>query len=220
MQQLKNTIAILLPLFFIFVSPVSSASTQSEIDNAISSLQHRWAVIKYQTDEEQQETAYKALAEDAHVVSQKYVGHAEPLTWEAIILSTYAGAKGGLGALSLVEKARDLLLRAEKIDADTLQGSIYTTLGSLYYQVPGWPLGFGDDDKAREYLTRALQYNPDGIDPNFFYGDFLLGEGEYAKALPYLLKAEQAPARKGRELADEGRKKELVSMIKRAKENL
>ena len=40
--------------------------------------------------------------------------------------------------------------------------------------MPGWPIGFGDKKKAEEYLKKALAANPDGIDPNFFYGDFLL----------------------------------------------
>ncbi len=54
-----------------------------------------------------------------------------------------------------------------------LNGSAHTSLGSLYYQVPGWPVAFGDNDEAAKHLARALQINPNGIDPNFFYGDFL-----------------------------------------------
>jgi Tfp pilus assembly protein PilF len=53
--------------------------------------------------------------------------------------------------------------------------------GALYYQVPGWPIGFGDKDKANELLKKALALNPDGIDPNYFYGDFLLKEKKRLK---------------------------------------
>jgi hypothetical protein len=56
------------------------------------------------------------------------------------------------------------------IDPRALQGSAYTSLGSLYYQVPGWPIGFGDDKRAEAMLLKALEINPDGIDPNYFYG--------------------------------------------------
>ena len=38
---------------------------------------------------------------------KQYPGRAEPLVWKAIVLSTHAGAKGGLGALSMVREARD-----------------------------------------------------------------------------------------------------------------
>ncbi len=41
------------------------------------------------------------------------------------------------------------------IDGSVLQGSAYTSLGTLYYQVPGWPIGFGDDEKAEELLEQA-----------------------------------------------------------------
>ena len=50
-----------------------------------------------------------------------------------------------------------------------MDGAAYTSLGALYYQVPGWPLGFGDDAAARTMLRKGLAIDPDGIDAN--YGD-------------------------------------------------
>jgi len=108
------------------------------------------------------------------------------------------------------------LLAAEKINPNALNGSIYTSLGSLYYKVPGWPIGFGDKKKAREYLEKALQLNPTGIDPNYFYADFLSGQGEYAKAVEYYKKALAAPARPGREDADAGRRQDVEEGLKTA----
>ena len=35
-----------------------------------------------------------------------------------------------------------------------------SSLGVLYYKVPGWPIGFGDKDKARDLLQKALAVNP------------------------------------------------------------
>ena len=138
------------------------------------------------------------------------------MVWEAIILSSYAKFAGGLSALSKAKAARDLLERAEKIDPAALNGSIYTSLGSLYYKVPRWPIGFGDKKKARAYLEKALQINPDGIDPNYFYGDFLLEQGEYAKARTYLEKALASPPRNGREDADQGRRTEVEQDLEKA----
>jgi Tfp pilus assembly protein PilF len=96
-----------------------------------------------------------------------------------------------------------------EIDPNALQGSAYTSLGTLYFKVPGWPVGFGDDDKAEELLKKALVINPDGIDPNYFYGDYLLEQKRYAEAEQALLKAQQAPARPERPLADAGRQEEI-----------
>jgi tetratricopeptide (TPR) repeat protein len=83
----------------------------------------------------------------------------------------------------------------------------------LYYQVPGWPIGFGDDKKALENLKRGLAINPDGIDPNYFYGDYLFRKGDYDGAERALRKALQAPARPGRKLADEGRRGEIAQLL-------
>jgi Tfp pilus assembly protein PilF len=98
-----------------------------------------------------------------------------------------------------------------------LDGSAYTSLGTLYAQVPGFPVGFGDDDKARKLLLKALELNPHGIDPNCFYADFLYREGQYAEALEYLGRAAQAPPRPGRESADKGRRAEIDALTAKAR---
>lgn len=190
----------------------------AQLDNSIKDLQHAWAKANYRTPEKEQEAAFKALSEQAHQVSAAHPGRAEPLIWEAIILSGYAKAKGGLGALKLAEQARDLLLSAEKINPLALDGSAYTTLGSLHYKVPRWPFGFGDTKKARAYLEKALQINPAGIDPNYFYADFLLEQKEYAKAGEYFRKALNAPPRPGREDADEGRRADIREGLKQVEQ--
>lgn len=191
------------------------------LEDSIHQLQTRWAEIKYRmTDEEKQEAAMETLTTQAAQVSASYPGRAEPLIWQAIITSSQAGIKGGLGALGLVKDAKKLLEQAEAIDANALNGSVYTSLGSLYYKVPGWPVGFGDDDKARAYLQKALAINPTGIDPNFFYGEFLYEQEEYAAAIQALERALRAPARPGRELADAGRKQEIQGLLASARKKM
>jgi tetratricopeptide (TPR) repeat protein len=123
-----------------------------------------------------------------------------------------------MGALRLVKAARQLLLQAEALDPKALDGSVYTSLGSLYYQVPGWPIGFGDKKQAVIYLHKALELNPDGIDPNYFYGDFLVEQGDYRAAVPVLEKALKAPPRPGREIADRGRREEVRRTLQKARD--
>ena len=133
--------------------------------------------------------------------------------WQGIILSSWAGAEGGLGALGKVKEARAELEQALALEPDALQGSAYTSLGALYYQVPGWPIGFGDEAKAGELLQKALTLNPDGIDSNYFWADYLIGQKRYAEARTALLKAQAAPPRPGRELADKGRQQEIRELL-------
>ena len=118
------------------------------------------------------------------------------------------------GPHTLVKQARQDFQAALALDERSLDGSALTSLGSLYYQVPGWPIGFGDDDKARELLTRALEINPEGIDSNYFYADFLLDQGDKDGARRYFEKALQAPARPQRPLADRGRRDEIQAKLK------
>lgn len=176
-------------------------------------IQQRWARIRYQLPEPERAAAFEQLARDAGALVAAHPQQAEPLIWQGIVLSTWAGAKGGLGALKLVKEARQALEAALAIDETALQGSAHTSLGSLYYQVPGWPLGFGDDKQAEHHLQKALSINPDGIDPNFFFGDFLLTQGKPERARPYLDKALRAPARPGREVADAGRREEVRALL-------
>jgi len=118
-----------------------------------------------------------------------------------------------LGALALAKESKADLEKAISINGDALLGSAYTSLGALYFNVPGWPVGFGDDKKAEKLLKQALTLNPSGIDSNYFYADYLISEKKYAQAREYLLKAQQAPARPGRSVADAGRKQEIAAKL-------
>lgn len=200
---------VLLMVLCLAAQPLWAAALETELAD----IQHRWAEIQYQVPEDEKEKAFEGLADEAEQFVAHYPNRAEPLIWQGIVLSTYAGAKGGLSALGLVKDARKSLEAALAIDPEALDGSAYTSLGSLYYQVPGWPLGFGDDDKARQYLQKALAINPDGMDANFFFGDFLLDQGEPERARSYLQKVLEAPARAGRDVADAGRREEAMSRL-------
>lgn len=180
--------------------------------DAIAELQHAWAKGYYSTPKGEQDDYFEALQNKAHQVSEQFPGRAEPLIWEGIITSTHAKYQGMFSAGGTAKKARDLLLAAEKIDPNALDGSALTSLGSLYYKVPRG-ISFGDHDKAREYLERALKVNPNGIDQNFFYGEFLSEKGEKPKAIEYLKKALAAPARPGRDDADSGRRSEIQQLL-------
>jgi tetratricopeptide (TPR) repeat protein len=207
-------------LLLSFIALSSSAFADEKLDAEIAQIQHDWARANYQTPKDAQESAFKTLTEQAHQLTTNSANAPEAMIWEGISYSGYAKAKGGIGALKFAEKARDLLLASEKINPHALQGSAYTSLGSLYYKVPGWPIGFGDKKKARSYLEKAVQINPVGIDPNYFYADFLSEQGDYAKAVEYYKKALAAPARAGREDADAGRRKEVEEGLLLAEKKL
>jgi tetratricopeptide (TPR) repeat protein len=186
------------------------------VNDAVQSIQSRWAQINYDLDEGGRAKAFAELAEAAHALVEQSPGRAEPLIWEGIVLSTQAGSMRGFSMLKaggVAKSARDRLLEAEKIDPTALQGSIYTSLGSLYAEAPGWPISFGDKDKARAYLQRALELNPNGIDSNYFWGKFLQGQQDFSAARSAYEKALAAPDRPNRPRADAGRRAEISAAL-------
>lgn len=211
------------PLKSLFISSLIASAlflAHAETPDDLVQLQQHWATIKYQQTNPSQEQDFTKLIAQAAQASQQHPNDARYLIWEGIIRASYAGSKGGLDALSEVKAAKKLFEQALALDETALDGSAYTSLGSLYYQVPGWPIGFGNDKKAREYLLKGLDINPSGIDANYFYGDFLLQQKEYKAAIAVLEKALLAPPRPGRETADEGRQQEITQAIAKAQQKM
>ena len=213
-------LASVLPLAGLVAAfPVAAADTPAAATVAVDAaapvvrLQTRWAEIKYGLAANAQAAAFEALATEADALVSAHPRDAAVLTWRGIVQASWAGAKGGLGALPLVKKAKADFEAALAIDEAVLDGSAHTSLGSLYYQVPGWPVGFGDEDAAREHLQAGLRMNPDGIDSNFFWADFLRDQGEDEAAIAAFRKALAAPPRPGREAADAGRRTEIDAAL-------
>jgi len=195
------------------------AAAAGPVEDAVSAVQRDWEVIRYQTPASEREKRFESLAVKAHQISQTFPGRSEPLVWEGIVVSSWAGEKGGLGALGLVKQAKTMYEQAIQIDGKALDGSAYNSLGVLYYKVPGWPVGFGDKDKAKELLQKGLALNPQGIDPNFFYGEYLAETKHADEAVSYLERALQAPPRPGRQIADTGRREEVRALLAKLKTN-
>ncbi len=179
----------------------------------ISEIQQRWAVANYELTGEEQVAAFDALVLEIDRDVSQQPENPDLLIWKAIVESTYAGKASGFQALGLVKSARAALERSLEIDPMALDGSAYTSLGALYYQVPPWPVAFGSNKKARRYLQKAVEINPDGIDSNYFYGAFLAEEEDWEAARQALLHALEAPARPGRDLADRGRRQEIEQLL-------
>jgi tetratricopeptide (TPR) repeat protein len=219
-MKLSRTLLCTIAMLALGTAWADTASDPA-FDAQLLSIQQAWAKANYETPAgDARAQAFDVLEKRAAAFTQQHPARAEALIWEGIIESSYAGAKGGLGALGLAKAARANLEKALEIDPNALDGSAYTSLGTLYARVPGFPVGFGDDDKARKLLLKALELNPDGIDPNYFYADFLYEEGQYAEALKHLQKAAKAPPRPGRESADRGRHGEIDALAAKVKAKL
>jgi tetratricopeptide (TPR) repeat protein len=169
---------------------------------------------------DEQTKQMNALGEEADAVAAHYPAMAEALIWDGIITSERASMASAFSALGLAKRARDILDQAYNIDPAKLDAGAPTSLGVLYYRVPGFPVGFGDKAKARQLLEQAVKLAPNGLDAWYFYGDFLYTQNEYAKAVEAFQHALKIPQHPDRPLWDKNRRlviEELLGKIQEKK---
>jgi tetratricopeptide (TPR) repeat protein len=203
----------LMSLALVYYQPGFAGLSSSAEMPEVKAIQYEWARLYYMDEFLNKNfRELQALAEHADQVALQHPQSAEALVWNAIVLSTLAEKKGGLGALGLVKQAKRKLEQAEAIDPAVLGGSVYASLGTLYAKVPGWPIGFGSDKKAEAYFKKALAINPQGLDINYFFAEYLAENGNRQLALEYVDKALQAPLMAERPIADKGRRAQAMKL--------
>ncbi|MBJ7556203.1 tetratricopeptide repeat protein [Marinomonas spartinae] len=208
-------------LFVALITLGFLSSAWAQDNNTLLDIQHQWSHINYQmTDNDKKVDAFKALATKVEAMVKADPNNADDYIWLGIIQASTAQAKGGLGALSFAKEAKKNLEHAIKINPNASEGSAYTTLGVLYHKVPGWPIGFGSDSKAKELLQKSIAINPKGLDNNFFYAEFLYDDGDYKEAKKYLEIAQQAAPRENRPVAEAGRRKDLNALLEKVNKKL
>jgi len=176
-------------------------------DAEVHRLQSTWEAIKFGVPEgDTQTTKMSALGEDADAVAARFPDSPEVLIWDGIITSERASMAGAFSALGLAKRARDILEQAYKMAPAKLDAGAPTSLGVLYYRVPGFPIGFGDTAKARQLLEQAVKLAPTGLDAWYFYGDFLYDQKEYSKAAEAFHHALSLPPHPDRPLWDKNRR--------------
>jgi tetratricopeptide (TPR) repeat protein len=193
------------------------ASNNKAMDADIHSVELQWEHIKYdETGSPNQFEHIDALAKFTAGLVQKYPGRVEPLIWEGIVTSEEAGMAGTLSAMGYAKKAKAILEEAYAANPAALDAGAPTSLGVLYYRVPGFPFGFGDNEKARALLAQAVSLAPNGMDANYFYADFLMGQQDYAAAYKILKHALTLPPQTNRPLWDKNRRAVIRELLAKA----
>lgn len=214
-------VVIFLTLLIGVICPQAHANQDAKLfGETLLSVQTRWAEVNFTLSGNEQIKAFNRLINYATETTKRYPQKAEIWTWLGIVQSSAAGADGSLGALPMAKDARKSLQHALKLDSHTLSGTAMTTLGVLYHRVPGWPISFGSDKKAKKLLTNALVLNPKGIDINYFYAEFLFDNKEYELAEAHLKIAEKAPIKTNQPVADRNRRKEIETLLAKVSEKL
>ena len=105
MQYARNVVFVCASLLAGSLS--AAAPANPAFDAELLSIQQAWARVNYEMPAgDERAKAFEALEKRAENFTHQNPARPEALIWEGIIESSYAGAKGGLGALSLCKEAR------------------------------------------------------------------------------------------------------------------
>ena len=200
------------------LSASAQAGENPSLKSELLRLAHDWEHVKLQVvDRSDQESQMADLAQRAGKIAKHYENSPDPIVWVGIITSEQASLANENGsrlkALELAKRARDILEMVEKTEPATMDAAAPTTLGLLYDVVPGFPIAFGDKAKARYYHQEAVKYAPDGLDANYFYGEFLYRQGELPEAIKVLEHALTVPGLLNRPIWDKSRRDEIRKML-------
>jgi tetratricopeptide (TPR) repeat protein len=216
----KSRMALAILSAFMMVARITSglAASNPALNADILHLALDWEHVKFEiTKPDDQEKQMAVLADRAANIVQRYQNQPGAKLWLGIIISEQASMASENGspfkALGFAKRARDILEQVEKSDHIVLDAGAQTSLGVLYYRVPGFPIGFGDKTKARHYLQEAIKNAPNGLDANYFYGDFLYEEREYPEAEKVLTHALALPAHPERPIWDRSRRLVIQELL-------
>jgi tetratricopeptide (TPR) repeat protein len=219
-MNLKSRIALWSLLAVLVAGPCAPSSQAADtLSPEVRRLQTKWEAIKFSIPEGAEQTKQMdALGEEADAVAGHFPSQPEALIWDGIITSERASMASAFSALGLAKRARDILGQAYHLDPAKLDAGATTSLGVLYYRVPGFPVGFGDKAKARELLEQAVKLAPNGLDAWYFYGDFLYTQNEYPKAAEVFQHALKIPPHPDRPLWDKNRRLVIEEFLAKIEE--
>lgn len=210
MRNIRNITRYLAFVVFTLVSTSCWSTEESDsVCTTSSDLENDWAKVRYQTPVKLRIQAFETMLTAFDKAPQQCLETAEYLIIQAMIKGSIAKQQSGFSALKKIKKIKQLLDNAMTKNPAAMDGMGWILLGLLYDKSPGWPLSIGDDDKAESAYRKGLEYDPTGIDANFYYGDFLRRKDLPLQAQHYLLKASQAKQSTGREIAYHGRLKDV-----------
>jgi len=172
--------------FACLVLATAAGAEQPAMERSLERIRHEWVVATFDLAPERRGAALETLSDMAHQLAQRFPGEPQARAWEGIVLASLAESRGPVMGYFVARDARVLLHAVEREEPAALDGAGYAALGLLYATAPGWPLSFGDHALARAYFEKAVETTPGGMEAHYFYGGFLLREGEYGPATRHL----------------------------------
>lgn len=212
--MLRRVITVLLSAVLLAATPA-----YAEFKDELTDIQQRWAAARYNSNGAQRKSELRDLTLETDTLAKKYSDQPESYLWAGVIRGSLAEIYNNLSALTLVKEAKVNLEKSIELNPKAEDSYALGILGLMYSLTPGWPIAFGDDNKAQELLNRGLELSPGGMNINYFNAEYHFNKKEYKKALMYIEKAAQAtpPYPPEKSLAVSNRQREIHELAEKIK---
>ncbi|MBL0010427.1 MAG: hypothetical protein IPP22_04195 [Nitrosomonas sp.] len=104
------------------------------------------------------------------------------LFWKAVAMGKMAEDSGMVNALRMLRPMEKMLLKVVALDEKYENAGAHRALGRMYHKLPGFPVSFGNNQKALTHLKQAHELFPRDIMTRAFYAEVLYDEGRQAEA--------------------------------------
>jgi tetratricopeptide (TPR) repeat protein len=196
----------------------SIAFAAQDLEREIATFIHDYDAARFDApNDDARSKAFSALIQRASALAKQNPTRGEPLVWKGIVEAEQSAFERSLGQ---VKQARKTLEAAVAMLPNAYAADAHASLGSMYANVPGFPLGFGDKKQARLHFQKALALAPTHVSGNLNYGNLLLKDEDYAGAMKHANAALAGLPRAGRERADKASRATADNILAKAKEKL
>lgn len=135
--------------------------------------------------------------------------------WNALTTGRLGEARGILRSLAAASEMRTELETVLELAPE--HAGAHFALGMLYHQLPGWPISFGNNNQALEYMSVAVALAPENTTYLLGLAELLLDmrrRGEAADYLEAVIEMPLTPTEPVESAEDKERARELLARLR------
>jgi tetratricopeptide (TPR) repeat protein len=170
-------------LFFRFAADINARGKQASTEELLYATDMAsclWNVT--QAPDEQKKVAELGV-KMAQVLLERDAKSVDATYLMGLNLLLYAQSKGVLDTLFALQKVKGYMEAARELNPRYLYSSPSIGLGALYMFAPGFPVAFGDSEKAGKYFLEAAKAEPRQTTPWLLLGAVYAKQGDAARSL-------------------------------------
>jgi tetratricopeptide (TPR) repeat protein len=186
-----NKLRILLNRFAADIGNNPEAASTEELIFATDIASCLWNVTHAPGE---QEKVAKLGYQWAQVLYKRESQNTSAIYFAGLNMLLYSQSKGVLDTLFALREVKKYFDAAYQKEPDFLHSSPPIGLGALYLFAPGFPIAFGDIDKAEQYLLEAVRQSPKNTTALVLLGAVYAKKGDRTVSLAAFRKVQKVPA--------------------------